>query len=604
MDKKSLLNFTVEFTKKHKKFPTRDDYRNAGCTDTKFKKHFVDIATIRNEVSKKFPELKELNPDNKYIRESLLKFGKGIVEVHGCLPHQSWFIHNHREEFNKVISRFGSIQNFEMDLRAVYPNSFKYVTIKELAKDYQRRDFYRSRIKKSQVFVVMSAVTGCKAFKEGLDSARRYCKLRKGQIIIMPSSDPAKRSNNMKAFELDRELMSEIIALEDIYLNSNLMLSKIKLSAKQIDATTGLSRLCQKTANFIFASPKQRLRPVSVSSQKHSRLLLTTGAITLPDYDTDRYMSERTAEIANYDHVMGGLIVEVEDDETFHVRQFQFDKAGKFIDLGIEFGPTSHKAVKTASLWPGDWHTGETCLNVRRQIKELTGLLRPDYIFLNDFFSGMSCNPHEASDKIINTILTLNGHKPTLEEELIGLGKELKEISTWGAKKIAIVKSNHDFFLENYYLRRGAFITREGRDYELGLELSLVMIKEKNPIQYYVEEVFGFKSSNVLWLKEDEDFLICGIQHGAHGHMGSGGKRNPSTAGLEAAYGKGNFGHSHTGEILRDTWRAGTSTPRRLPYVKGSCAWSNSHIITYYNGSRQLVFTLSDYRLRKHLVKV
>lgn len=604
MDKKSLLNFTVAFAREHRKLPRRRDFESNGISRTTIDKLFGNQGNLLKEATDRYADIKKLSPDDKQIRENLIDWGRDLVERHGKIPSYSWFIDNDRLKYKTIYTRFQNMAAFEIEIRKKYPDVFPYVTLKEIADDYQKKNFYRSKIRKSQVFFVTSAVTGCKVNEKALETARRYCQLRKGEIIIMPSSDPAKRSNTMGAFELDRNLMSEIILLEDIYLNSNVMLSKIKLSAKQIDATTGLNRLSQKTGTFIFSSPKQRLRPVSVANQKHSRLLLTPGSITVPDYDTDRFMSERTSEIADYDHVPGGLIVEIVDEHHYHVRQVQFDKNGHFIDLGVEYTSKSPRRAETLSFWPGDYHNGETCPIVKRQIKELTDLLKPEYIFLNDFFSGYSINPHEASDKISKSHSSKAGLL-SLERELNLLGDELKEIQTWGAKKIVIVKSNHDMFLERYYLRHGKFIERDGTDYEIGLELSLVMSRhKKDPLKYYIEEVYGLESPDIIWLKEDQDFILCGIQHGAHGHMGSGGKRNPSTAGLENAYGKGNFGHSHTGEILRDTWRAGTSTPKRLPYVKGSCAWSNSHIVTYYNGHRQMIFTFDDYRLRKHLVKV
>ena len=135
-------------------------------------------------------------------------------------------------------------------------------------------------------------------------------------------------------------------------------------------------------------------------------------------------------------------------------------------------------------------------------------------------------------------------------------------------------------------------------DYRLGLELSIALLDGHNPIEFYARNYKGIKSSRIKFLKIDEDLILAGIQHGAHGHLGSGGKRNPNAQGLELAYGKGNFGHCHYAEILRDVYRAGTSTPTRLPYVKGSCNWNNAHIVTYYNGSRQIIFTFDDYRLR------
>ena len=81
-----------------------------------------------------------------------MNFGKKIVDQLGCIPSQAWLIQNHREEYRQVMARFSSLQNFEMELQGAFPDSFDYVTLKELANDHEKKNFFRQRINKSQVF--------------------------------------------------------------------------------------------------------------------------------------------------------------------------------------------------------------------------------------------------------------------------------------------------------------------------------------------------------------------------------------------------------------------------------------------------------------------
>ena len=45
----------------------------------------------------------------------------------------------------------------------------------------------------------------------------------------------------------------------------------------------------------------------------------------------------RLGNIAKRDHVYGGLIVEVEGAEIFHMRHIRADTDGKFVDLGVKY---------------------------------------------------------------------------------------------------------------------------------------------------------------------------------------------------------------------------------------------------------------------------
>ena len=75
----------------------------------------------------------------------------------------------------------------------------------------------------------------------------------------------------------------------------------------------------------------------SADKNKLPHAIMTPGAVTLPEYGGDRYMSERISYIAENDHICGGIIVEIANRKRFHFRQIQASKDGSFIDLGMEY---------------------------------------------------------------------------------------------------------------------------------------------------------------------------------------------------------------------------------------------------------------------------
>src|SRR5271154_22455 len=165
----------------------------------------------------------------------------------------------------------------------------------------QNHDTLKKNIQKYKRFVITTAVINGSVHQGFLESIETYCENKNAKLLVLPAADPASAGD----WCLDPGLGVESVVVGDIALNSNLFLCSIKLSAKQIDPSTGLDRIGQRNGSFIYASPKQRLKFMPVSNIKHPHAEMTTGAVTLPRYlNTDRYMSKRTAYIANHDHVI------------------------------------------------------------------------------------------------------------------------------------------------------------------------------------------------------------------------------------------------------------------------------------------------------------
>lgn len=451
-------------------------------------------------------------------------------------------------------------------------------------------------VKNYSRFVITTAVTGCIPHKGFLASIKNYCSVNNAALLVLSCTDPA--AANASGFGIHSSLLDEMIIAKDVALNSNVFVSTIKLSAKHIDPITGLSRLGKRNGSFIYGSPKQRLKLTATSSTKLPHAIMTTGAVTRPNYDTDRYMSGRTAYIADYDHVIGAIVVEVENSEIFHYRQVQANKSGHFADLGKLYTPTDVKDYSPELLVLGDYHSGETDLSAKSAFltgeNSLAALLKPNKAVIHDGFNGHSISHHEAKSRALKAQRHERGELG-LEKELKHLAKEINEIGPLFSGGLVWVRSNHDEHLDRY-LDEAAYIY-DPCNYKISLKLAQAMADGQNPVRAGIEALGLDPSLKIKWLSRDEDFKVAGIECGSHGDRGSNGSR-ASTKGMEEAFGLSVSGHSHTPEILRGAWVVGTLSKLKLEYNKGASSWMHTSCLVYPNGMRQLINSIDGkYRL-------
>ena len=265
---------------------------------------------------------------------------------------------------DSVARVFGSMGNLDKVAREEEPNAFSDVHVSSLFSP-KALDNLDEIIKSHKRLVITTAVTGCSIHVPSFKSIKKYCELNNAALLIMIASDPASNMDRGNSDQpksarfgtVDKRLSGEQFVLRDVSINNNLRIDTLKTSAKMIDPITGVARLGQRNGSLIIASPKQRMKPVPVSNFKLPHVIMTTGAITESDYNTENYMSERLAKIADHDHQLGALIIEVEDEESFHFRQVQFDDNGYFYDIAgkkaMQYTPTGAKeAAAVASLAP------------------------------------------------------------------------------------------------------------------------------------------------------------------------------------------------------------------------------------------------------------
>lgn len=356
-----------------------------------------------------------------------------------------------------------------------------------------------------------------------------------------------------------------------------------------------------KGCSGIVPHAKVQLESLPTHKNKDARFLYTTGAVTLRNY-----VEKKAGQKASFDHVYGALIVEVDEEGDWFVRQLSADSdTGHFYDLDklyTPFGVETDQRVEAINY--GDLHCEkgdpEAFLASFGYGNSMLNVLRPKYQMVHDVIDFTTRNHHNINDPYFR--YQTYTHK--VEDDFHVVGDVLESMQR-DFSEIVVVESNHDlafqrwlkeanykndsidnalFFLEAQYWQLTAI--KQGCAEEFSIFEH--MLKDRHPAL-----------KDVRFLRIDESFLLCGedgIEAGCHGHVGNGGARGSvqSFAKLEMRY---NIGHGHGACIFNGVFMAGVLGKLDMGYNLGGSNWSHSNIVTYPNGKRTIV-TIKNGRWR------
>jgi len=500
------------------------------------------------------------------------------------------------QDRNRIRSQFGNLTKLHEYIRSNHREVLdENVAHSEFIFNEKRLKALSDQFKDTKVFIITTAVAS-KPIHQGMyDTVKQYLQKRNGKLIIVASADIADRAHDHSSgwsnLTVDRRLRDEFFVTEEFKLNSNLFVSNIKVSAKQILPTTGLSRIGQTNGSYIFASPKQFLEFVATSPrEKHPKAIMTTGAITVPNYSIDRWMSQRTSYIAEHDHVMGGIIVEIVDDRFFHFRHFQCNSAGEFVDLGVRYYPDGSTRKERTHLYAGDIHAGWTNEEALKATLDLCVELQVENFFAADVFDGYSVSHHHIDKPLKRAMKALNGLDNLVSEIRAG-GKLINRVLDSINGEFVWIRGNHDEVLERY-LDSGNY-TKDFNNQYVALELAKLRLEGKDVLQEAYAQWGNINEfDRIVWLQRDDEWKIGGVECGQHGDLGSNGSKGSLNT-LEKAYGHCVVGHTHSAAIMRGVYRVGTLSELSLEYNRGPSSWTHSNCLVYEDGSRQLVHVIN-----------
>lgn len=344
----------------------------------------------------------------------------------------------------------------------------------------------------------------------------------------------------------------------------------------------------------IFPHVKLCMESVPTSKHEPAKFNYTTGTITMRNY-----IQKGAGLKAEFHHCYGALLVEVDSDGDWFVRQISADSDGTFYDLDVKVQDgkvtTGHRPE---SLTLGDIHRERIDPDCQQVTAALQDNLGPRHVFYHDVINFGSRNHHDSKDPFNRFRRYMSGEEDVRAEVAQTMDYLKGQADRWPEAKHIVVDSNHDRALERWL--READWRHDPLNmmfYMESVHAKLDAIANDNDefhmLRHWWKQNTGRTDDIVTFLDEDESYVICddahgGIECGMHGHLGSNGSRGNIKSFARMGR-RANIGHSHTAGIVEGIWQAGTSSLMDLGYNKGLSSWSHSHILTYANGKRAMI---------------
>lgn len=359
-------------------------------------------------------------------------------------------------------------------------------------------------------------------------------------------------------------------------------------------AVRPLSDLQVYTMNKSGIFPHVKLAMESVPTGKHeqTKMNYTTGTVTLRNY-----IQKKAGLKAEFHHCYGGLIVEVDSDGDWFVRQINASSDGTLYDFDIQVkdGKVTRGHWTLAALW-GDLHDAQKEQWVFNLIWGQGGMLDTLHIpeqHVGDILDFRSRTHWEARDTH-KRFKRFTFGQDNVEKEVMDVGYFLKNTIYRSWSQVVVVDSNHDQQLGRWLRDENGMKDPVNAQYWLKMNgLVLDRIASGGVVKYMelglnAAGFYNLDQYNVRFLEQDESYLIAGIECGMHGDLGPGGSRGNATSFAKMGR-KKNIGHSHRAGIVDGVYIAGCCSILDPDWATGPNAWSHSHVLTYINGKRQII---------------
>lgn len=490
---------------------------------------------------------------------------------------------------------FGTVEAMQTLAKKSFPQVF--------AKLFSNDDFTPARFRDTREalrdvdeFIICTAVSGQELFVPAYNALVMWQRKTNGLALFLPQKDPATSSigvGNKINYFFDPRLKSAEFIWKDLKLNNKVTISDFTISAKQLNPHTGAERIADRTGLTILASPQTRLTPLA-NMESFPGYIISGGAITLPNYKTEKYMSLRTGKLATAVHKLGGVYVKLYGKNRYEFTPFHFDAAdGHFTLEGVQYKAEGKPVeVSPAVIDFGDLHAQELNYWMRDKFLSILDTERPKRIGLHDVFSGVTVNPFNSRKIEYQFLENKEYGATTLEAELELTGHLLNEAAT-RVEIVDVIDSNHHKFLE-YWIAGGSYRLGNPKNIHLAHKIADAWLSDPHtPILETALKCAGIKlEKNILFHKSYKSLKFKGIER-QHGHAGSSGPKGFSLEKVNQELGASNTMHRHHCAIVGDAWCGGTLSgiaDKRPLYARaGANKQANAYIRIYEDGLRELV---------------
>lgn len=403
-------------------------------------------------------------------------------------------------------------------------------------------------------------------------------------------------------------------ARHDVHKYVSIM-SDVKIQPTAVNPLTGLQGM-SGINSCVFGHPKVQMEMIPVLESAKPKMMLTTGACTV-----NNYTDSKAGKKGEFHHMLGFVIVEIEDDETYHMRQVTAEDDGSFTDLyynykfvgelkPIKFDNSIdklHWLDNNCGAEPFEW-VGESVVNrvdeieacvlgdlhyghhdpkVLKKTFKLLKKLKPKHVILHDVFDGYSISHHAMKDPFIQYGKEVHGTND-LKKEINELINGLKPFSKFD--NVVIVRSNHDDFLDRW-LKNGDWKKQPTyKNSPLYMEYSGILLSQHaetpDNVKGVIPELINREYPDFITLGRGDSYKILDWEVGQHGDEGSNGSRG-SLQQFRKLNTKIIVGHYHSPGRKDGAISVGTTTKLRVGYNSGPSSWLQSHVIIHKDAKTQ-----------------
>lgn len=409
-----------------------------------------------------------------------------------------------------------------------------------------------------------------------LDGMEFYAKEIDAEIIVIPG---IYNNPNTKFEEYDTgwhpRVLRYMLSREDKLHNYLSIISDANVLPTAERPLRGFEGVTGEESSIV-GHPRHHVEVVPTLPQSRDKFLMTTGAITLPNY-----RDARVGKKAKFHHQIGFLVVEIFNEESFNFRQVACCKDGTFQDLAYEWdGQHISKTGTWDTLILGDLHLGHHDATLLDYTKDIAERMGTKHVVCHDIFDGRSVNHHASKDFVHQVI----ADKKKEDDLAIELKEAMVWIKEWRHLNLVIVPSNHNDWLDRWV--RGADSKVPPKNAILFNSFRSVLFEEKAPKGLFAFVVDSHFGERVTTLHRDDSFKRLGFELNNHGDMGSNGAKGTATT-FKKLNVKVVSGDKHFLYTLDGAYGVGVSTNRKHGYNQGLSSWTVSHGVINSKGKFQ-----------------
>ncbi len=445
---------------------------------------------------------------------------------------------------------------------------------------------FQTELPKSEVYFITAAQNSTPVFKKNLQAAENFCKENGAKLIVIPfryknpTSVWTRQQENQERWD---DLLEDYLYWTRSPINSNLMLlGDIRVQATGQQPLSGFESIT-KHCSGIIGHPKRQFKCIPTPSSKEPKIMCTTGAVTHPNYTDTKAGAQ-----GEFHHIFGGLVVEVQDNKVFHMRQVHaLRKDGSFIHLDKKY---SHKGVTKAprplGLVMGDTHVDYVdpdvvCATFTNE-DSIVNTLRPRALYWNDLLDFYAQNHHHRGNPFVNLAKHRSGRNNVREE--VERACAFVDHHSPAYCTNYLLPGNHPDALMRWVKEADWKGDPENAEFYLETALALVRSTRATDTGSHTDDPFNYWAKQLIQCADRTEFPsrneavhVGGMEvfHGDHGPNGARGSIN----GFKRIGTRSIIAHLHTPGIEEGCTQVGTSTRKGLEYVSGPSSWMHSHAL-------------------------